>query len=134
MAMTKEIALIAMQVRIGPETNKRLAGYAVGKHTFPLYSGAYGVISMYSITQEGTTAINGVDSPSTVATFVTYIGVCLSVFFLVVSITVNKKIGLTRSVPGKNHENLSIALILSHILFVTGIGANDYQVVQGHMV
>lgn len=68
-----------------------------------------------------------VDSPSTVATFVTYIGVCLSVFFLVVSITVNKKIGLTRSVPGKNHENLSIALILSHILFVTGIGANDYQ-------
>ena len=70
-----------------------------------------------------------VENPSTVATFVTYIGVCLSIFFLVASITVNKKIGLTRSVPGKNVENLSIALILSHILFVTGIGANDYQVV-----
>ena len=69
------------------------------------------------------------DVESTVATFVTYIGVCLSIFFLVVSIAVHKKIGLTRSVPGKNVENLSIALILSHILFVTGIGANDYQVV-----
>jgi len=65
--MTKEIALIAIQVRIGPETNKRLAGYAVGKHTFPLYSGAYGVISMYSITQEGTTAINGRKSPAAVS-------------------------------------------------------------------
>ena len=70
-----------------------------------------------------------VDSSSTVATFVTYIGVCLSIFSLVVSIIVHKKIGLTRSVPGTNVENVSIALILSHILFVTGIGANDYQVV-----
>jgi hypothetical protein len=39
------------------------------------------------------------------------------------------KLALTKSTPGNNLENLFVALGLSNVLFMIGIGANDYETV-----
>lgn len=60
---------------------------------------------------------------------VTYVGCSVSTLALIVSISVSRKLHMCRSVPGNNLENLSIGLVLSNLLFMIGIGANDYQIV-----
>jgi hypothetical protein len=60
---------------------------------------------------------------------VTYVGCSVSTLTLIVSISVSRKLHMCRSVPGNNIENLSIGLVLSNLLFMIGIGADDYQIV-----
>jgi hypothetical protein len=62
---------------------------------------------------------------------VTYVGCSVSTLTLIVSISVSRKLHMCRSVPGNNIENLSIGLVLSNLLFMIGIGADDYQIVAG---
>jgi hypothetical protein len=42
-------------------------------------------------------------------------------------IIISRKLALTKSTPGNNLENLFVALGLSNVLFMIGIGANDYH-------
>lgn len=58
---------------------------------------------------------------------ITYTGCSVSVIALVISISISRNIGISSSIPGNNLENLSIALGLSNLLFMLGIGAHDYQ-------
>ena len=58
---------------------------------------------------------------------ITYIGCSVSVIALVISIYISRNIGISSSIPGNNLENLTIALGLSNLLFMLGIGAHDYQ-------
>ncbi|VDI23765.1 Hypothetical predicted protein [Mytilus galloprovincialis] len=60
-------------------------------------------------------------------TYITYTGTCLSVISLICSVVVCRRSGLSTSIPGSNLENLSLALILANLLFLTGIGAKKYQ-------
>lgn len=56
----------------------------------------------------------------------TYSGFSLSIISLVSFIILNRRLGNHNAVAGANLENLSIALLLSVVLFVVGIGLNDY--------
>ena len=60
-------------------------------------------------------------------TYITYTGTCFSVISLICSVVVCRRSGLSTSIPGSNLENLSLALILANLLFLTGIGAKKYQ-------
>ncbi|CAC5383710.1 unnamed protein product [Mytilus coruscus] len=62
-------------------------------------------------------------------TYITYTGTCMSVISLICSVVVCRRSGLSTSIPGSNLENLSVALILANLLFLTGIGARKYQTV-----
>ncbi|CAG2222925.1 unnamed protein product [Mytilus edulis] len=76
------------------------------------------------------------DNPTTVIKnlpcgidFITYTGMGISVVALTTSILVYRRFGMHRSIPGSNVENLSIALLISDIIFMLGIGANDFSLV-----
>ena len=60
---------------------------------------------------------------------ITYTGCSISAIALLISIIISRKLALTKSTPGNNLENLFVALGLSNVLFMIGIGANDYQTV-----
>ncbi|CAG2222926.1 unnamed protein product [Mytilus edulis] len=60
---------------------------------------------------------------------ITYTGMGISVIALTTSILVYRRFGMHRSIPGSNVENLSIALLISDIIFMLGIGANDFSLV-----
>ena len=60
---------------------------------------------------------------------ITYTGCSISAIALLISIIISRKLALTKSTPGNNLENLYVALGLSNVLFMIGIGANDYQTV-----
>ena len=53
----------------------------------------------------------------------------ISAIALLISIIISRKLGLTKSTHGSNPENLCVSLGLSNVLFMIGIGANDYQTV-----
>jgi len=58
---------------------------------------------------------------------ITYTGCSISAIALLISIIISRKFGFTNSIPGNNLENLCVALGLSNVLFMIGVGANDYQ-------
>ena len=60
---------------------------------------------------------------------ITYTGCSISAIALLISIIISRKLALTKSTPGNNLEHLYVALGLSNVLFMIGIGANDYQTV-----
>lgn len=60
---------------------------------------------------------------------ITYTGMGVSILALTVYLTVHRKFGMHKTIPGSNVENLSIALLLSDILFMVGVGANDHYIV-----
>ncbi|XP_063402185.1 adhesion G protein-coupled receptor E1-like [Mytilus trossulus] len=60
---------------------------------------------------------------------ITYTGMAASIIALTVYLTVHRKFGMHKTIPGSNVENLSIALLLSDILFMVGVGANDHYIV-----
>jgi hypothetical protein len=63
-----------------------------------------------------------------VLTIITYTGCSISASVLLISIIISRKLGLTKSTPGNNLEHLCVTLGLSNVLFMIGIGANDYQI------
>ena len=60
---------------------------------------------------------------------ITHTGCSISAIALLISIIISRKLGLTKSTPGNNLEHLCVTLGLSNVLFMIGIGANDYQTV-----
>ncbi|CAG2188370.1 unnamed protein product [Mytilus edulis] len=60
---------------------------------------------------------------------ITYTGMGISVIALTASLFVYRRLGMHRSIPGSNVENLTIALLISDIIFMLGIGANDLSLV-----
>ncbi|CAC5403892.1 unnamed protein product [Mytilus coruscus] len=60
---------------------------------------------------------------------ITYTGMGISVIALTASIIVYRRLGLHSSIPGSNVENLTIALLITDIIFMLGIGANDLSLV-----
>ncbi|CAC5397782.1 unnamed protein product [Mytilus coruscus] len=66
-----------------------------------------------------------VDSKSVI----TYTGIGLSVIALIVSVVVHRRLGLYKTIPGSNIENMSLSLLIADILFIVGVGANDHQLI-----
>ena len=60
---------------------------------------------------------------------ITYTGMGISVIALTASLIVYRRLGMHSSIPGSNVENLTIALLISDIIFMLGIGANDLSFV-----
>lgn len=52
-----------------------------------------------------------------------YTGMALSVISLIVSLIINRVLGLNESIQGSNMQNLTVALILSTILFAVGVSS-----------
>lgn len=68
------------------------------------------------------------NDPSNLAkTILTYSGLIASVVGLLVSIKVHRKAVMHKSVPGSNVENISVSLLITNIMFMVGIGANDFH-------
>lgn len=66
-----------------------------------------------------------VDSKSVI----TYTGIGLSIIALIVSVVVHRRLGLYKTIPGSNIENMSFSLLIADILFIVGVGANDHQLI-----
>lgn len=64
--------------------------------------------------------------PITVQTIMTYSFFSVSSIALVVLIVINKKIKLTTGTAGSNLVNLSVSLLGADVVFMVGIGNNDY--------
>ena len=59
---------------------------------------------------------------------ITYTGLSISAVSLVVSIVVYRITNLHRSIPGSIVHNLFISVFVTNIVFMAGIGANEYQI------
>lgn len=59
----------------------------------------------------------------------TFVTMGMSSFFLCVALIIRKCLNLSNNVAGKVSEHLMISMLLSHLLFMFGFGANDYHMV-----
>ncbi|CAG2230393.1 unnamed protein product [Mytilus edulis] len=60
---------------------------------------------------------------------ITYTGMGISVIALTASLIVYRRLGMHRSIPGSNVEHLTITLLITDIIFMLGMGANDISLV-----
>ena len=60
---------------------------------------------------------------------ITYTGMGISVIALTASLIVYRRFGMHRSIPGSNVEHLTITLLITDIIFMLGMGANDISLV-----
>lgn len=62
-------------------------------------------------------------------TILTYSCMGISSISLIISILIHKILSLFKTLPGCNTFNLLISMLIAHILFMAGIGANDVSIV-----